>query len=499
MTLPPELAIPTRAELVEQYLQFRRVANPLIDVSEGGEPWIQANVQADIQLQIIAQARRVTQGAFPSTAVGTDIEFWGDIEGVEASPATGSLGFVKISASVGGGEIQEGTFLTVKGQTNGPRFVSQVTSRYFDGEYVAISSWDTGRETNLPAGTRLQWENPPAGIGPLAIVVDQDGEGLSGGRDAASPAEHQAAILDKLANPPGAENDAHYRSEARKLGVPVQQAFTYPAILGAGTMGVTFAVYPTRRGGSRAPTGQQLRRVGAGLEYAFGADDSVLMTAWVDYPVTVAYKIDWQAGGGGWASAAPWPRFYEGSQGIVVKSATDALNFSVGAIAGSYSGITAPSAGKRIALFDKTTSTFVQKRILSVSGSGPWDITIDTTNRVSDENYVPFVGQRISPWSDSLQAVADSVLGVFDQLGPGELIAINPLDGNRRKRTPFAPANWPYRLTEDALEAAVSTSRVPQVFDHSVVLGAGATAPNGAPGVAAYVVALGDLVVHPKT
>jgi hypothetical protein len=279
----------------------------------------------------------------------------------------------------------------------------------------------------------------------------------------------------------------------------VQQAFTYPAIIGAGSIGIVFTVFPTRRGGSRIPTGAQMRRIGAGLEYAFGADDSVLMTALVEYPVTVAYKIDWAQGAGGWASTAPWPRFYEGSAPIVIKAVTDALTFSVGTMASGYGGIVAPSVGKRIALFDRVNGRFIQKRISTVSGSGPWDITIDTTNRVSDENYTPVAGQRVSPWSDSLQAVADSLAGVFDGLGPGELVYPNPLEGTRRIRTPFAPAQWPYRLTEDALEAAVSTSRISQVFDHAVVLGAGTSPPVGTPGTVAYVVALGDLAVHPKT
>lgn len=499
MTLPPELQIPTRQALAERYLSFWRCENPDIDVSEGGEPYIASRVSADMHLPVVAQARRTTQGAFPTTALSEDVKFWGDIHGVDASPATGSLGLVKITASVGGGEIQEGHYLTIRGRTNGPRFQCRVSGTYFDGDYVAITSADAGRETNLAPGTVLEWQNPPAGIGPRCTVVDQDGEGLTGGRDAATPEEHKAAILDKLRDPPGAENDAHYRQEARKLGVPVQQAFAYPAVLGPGTIGIALCVFPTRRGGSRIPTGQQLRRVGEGLEYAFGADDSVLMTTLVAQPTVVGFQIDWVAGAGGWASASPWPRYAAGGFAIVVKSVTDALNFEVGTIGGNYSGVTAPSAGKRIALFDAANCRFVEKRIASVSGSGPWDVVIDTTNRVSDENYTPVNGQRISPWSDSLNSVVDGVIMVFDSIGPGEVVGAAPVDGTRRLRTPFAPAQWPYRLTQDALEGAVSPARITQVFDRQLVLGDAATPAIGTPGVIAYLLTLGDLACYPKT
>jgi len=499
MTVPPELIIPTRQELISRHLQFRRIANPAIDVSEGGEPWIDACVAADIQLQVIAQARRITQAAFPSTALSSDVAFWGEITGVTAPEATGSLGLVRISASVGGGEIQEGTFLTIRGLSNGPRFQARITGRYYDNEAVPIVSYDTGRETNLPPDTILEWVNPPSGIGPRAVVINQDGEGLTGGRDAATPAEHQAAILDKLRDPPGAENDAHYRQEARKQGVPVQQAFSYPAVLGPGTTGITVTVFPQRKGGNRVPTGQQLRRIGEGLEYAFGADDSILMTTLVAQPSTVAYQVDWSAGASGWASASPWPRYYAGNSNVVIKTVASALAFQVGAYGNNYTGLPAPSAGKRIALFDAANARFVEKRILTVTGSGPWDLTIDTTNRVSDESYTPVVGQRVSPWSDSLVALVDAVIPVFEGLGPGEVIFGTPLDGTRRKRTPFAPALWPYRLTQEALESAVSTARVPQLFDRQLVMGDGTTATTGTPGVVAYLVTLGDLAVYPKS
>ncbi len=495
-----ELQIPTRRQLVERHLQFRKIWNPKIDTSEGGEPHTDALVAADTSLPLVAHARRVTQSAFPTTAPPEDVAYWGDVHGVDPSEATGAIGLVRITASVGGGELQAGDALTIRGRSNGPRFVCQVGGRYYDNGVVPVVALDTGVETNLPPGTVLEWFQSPPGIGPRAVVVDQDGEGLTGGRDASSPEEHKEAILGKLRDPPGAENDAHYRAEARRAGVPVVQAFSYPAILGPGTTALALLVFPNRRGGSRAPTGQQLTRVGEHLDSAFGADDSVLMSHVFQIRTTIAFQVDWAKNASGWADPAPWPTYAAaGGKAIAITAVTDALTFSVGTQNGSYSGVTAPSAGKRIALYDIDNSRFVEKRIATVTGSGPWVLTIDTTNNASDEDYTPVVGQRVSPWSSSLGRIADATIDAFEQLGPGEQLTKNQADENRRRRQPPAPARWPYRITQDLLEGAVSPARIGVVSDRALVEGDGAEPLVGLPGQYSYILVLGDLAVFPKT
>jgi len=495
-----KLPIPSRQKLIEKHLQYRDAWNPGIDTSEGGEPYLDAIVAADTHIPLVAHSRRITQAAFPSTAISDDVAFWGDIHGVDPSPATGALGLVRITASVGGAEILEGTALTVKGRTNGPRFLVQVTSRYFDGSAVPIVSLDTGPETNLEPGTVLQWAQSPPGVGPTAVVIDQDGEGLVGGRAAATPEEHKAAILDKLRDPSGAENDAHYRAEARKAGVPVLQAFSYPALFGPGTTGLAFLVFPTKRGGSRSPTSQQIQRVGDHLDNAFGADDSILMCLLNEEPATVAFKIDWARGASGWSNPAPWPEYgAAGSAAIIVGAVTDALTFTLRTANNSYSGITAPTAGKQLAFYDTSKAQFVQKRIGTVTGSGPWQITVDTTNSASDEEYAPKLGQRVSPWSESLSLIADGVVEAFSKLGPGEMLPAVRLDERRRYRNPQPPAQWPYRLTQDLLEGSVSPSKIGAVFDRSLVEGDGREPLVGLPGSYVNILTLGDLGVFPKS
>lgn len=493
-----ELPIPNRRELVEQHLRYRDAWNPGIDRSEGGEPYIDAVVAADTQVPLAAHARRIGKAAFPTTALAEDVPFWGDIEGVEEQGATGSVGLVRITASVGGGEIPKGSALTIKGRTNGPRFECLITGRYFDSGAVPIGSLDLGPETNLEPGTVLEWFQPPSGIGPTATVIDQDGEGLTGGRAAANAEEHREAILDKRRDPPGGGNDAEYRYQARKAGVPVRQAFSYPAIMGPGTTSLALVLYPPRPGGTRAPTSQQLTRVGEFLDTRFGADDSLLMALTLEQDTTVAFRIDW-AGINGWVNSAPWPSYgAAGDTAIVVSSVTSATAFSVGTDGGGYSGVTAPTVGKSIGLYDASRVRFVEKRIATVTGSGPWALTIETANNASDQDYTPVVGQRVSPWSKSLDLIAESTVSAFDQLGPGEMVQTPQPDGRRRYRQPAAPARWPYRLTQDLLEGSVSPARIGVVADRELVEGDGESAPVGLAGQYVYLLRLGDLAVFPK-
>jgi uncharacterized phage protein gp47/JayE len=496
--LPAEFQLPTREELARRHRQLQKIRNPAIDVSEGTEPHNRSLVAADDKLSLIAGARRISNNAVVSDATGSAVARWGEIEGVEPGEATGSAGVVKIVASVGGGTILQGDILKIKNNQGGPRFQCSITAQYKDGALVPINAIDTGRETNVSPGTVMVWEESRPGIGPEATVQDQgEGVGLAGGRDTPTVEEHQAAIIEKKQNPPAAGNDADWQKAARDTpGVPVQQAFTYPAIKGPGTISLVFTVSPERIGGSRAPSSEQINLVRSNLLNRFGADDGALIGSIVEDPTTVVYGVTWSAAPG-WLDAAPWPAYAPTASGAVVVSAvTDALNFTLRTDDDQYSGVTAPAAGKTIAFYNPTTTKFSFKRIQSVTGTGPWAIVVDASNLASDESYAPVVGQRVSPYSQSLDAVASNVVELFSSLGPGEQTSLLPDDGIRKRRSPKAPASWPYTLTQRDAENAVSTA---QVFDRELLEGDGATPAVGTPGVVSHMLSLGDLAFFPKT
>lgn len=498
--VPPRFEIPTRNELVEAHKKFRRMRNPTIDTSDGGEPDIDARVTADSLLPQAAHARKIADCALVSTAYGDAIATWGAIHGVEPGLPAGATGFVRISASVGGTLIQEGDALYEKNQGTGPRYECSITSRYFNGGAVPIRAVDTGFVTNKPPGTVLVWAGNVPGLHPQCTVIEQeDGSGLSGGRPAASSAEHQQAILDKLRDPPGASNAAHYRFEAKRAGVAVAQAFSYSAIRGPGTIGIAFLVPPASPVETMSPQEDQMRIVGQHIESLFGADDGVLMMVVENELVTIAYKIKWRPSGVGWYDAQPWPEYVEAGSGAhVIDSVVSATEFGIRTDDDSYSGVPDPAVGSTIALYDATTGRFSRKRIGSIAGSGPWTITADTTNGASDEDYVPVEGQRVSPWSTNLDAISAVVIETFKGLGPGEIFSMPQADGYRRARVPNAPEEWPHSLTEELLESPINSANIPQVFDRQLMEGAGSSPSLGTLGVLVNRLRLGDLAIFNK-
>lgn len=160
--------------------------------------------------------------------------------------------------------------------------------------------------------------------------------------------------------------------------------------------------------------------------------------------------------------------------------------------AGGYSGITAPSAGTSIAFYDNSLRTFAKKKLLTVTGSGPWVCVVDTSLGVSNETYEPYAGQGCSPWSDSLSLVADGINAAYDKLGPGEQTATIPEDGARMQRVPFAPAAWPHVITDRMLENALD---IPEILDRSVGEYVPTTSATGVPGLLSTLLLLDELTV----
>jgi hypothetical protein len=171
---------------------------------------------------------------------------------------------------------------------------------------------------------------------------------------------------------------------------------------------------------------------------------------------------------------------------------TDAYHVTVGTQSGTYGA--SPAPGQTIGLWDQTGQAFAKKRILTVTGSGPWTLAFDATNTASDA-LVPTVGQKCMPWSPSLATIGPAVLAHFDGLGPGEQTATTLDAGQRQKRNPAPPRVWPSVLN-NRLTGAVQS--VTAVDDAAVVAPALPHAtPVGTPGVLSRLLTLSDLAVFP--
>lgn len=501
-TLPGEITIPTRDEERARWLRNYRIRNPKADTREGSNAYVDASVAADSMVPLYAKASIINKNSVLEDARGDALRKWGEREGVdgpnEAFPASG---YVRMSTSAGGTTIQAGDQLIW--EAGAIKFEALETRFYQDGASCSIIGVSTGPSTNLPPGTQLKWVSPRPGSAPTVTVVEQaDGSGLSGGREAESDAEYLERILFAKANPAASGNDAEIQLAAEKTpSVAVQKAFTYPAILGSATTCVVFTMRPEKSGGSRVPNGAQVSLVEAHVEPQFPADDGLIHGFLTNEDASVVFGIRWRENSQGWEDANPWPQYREeapssGAGAVVVASVSSATSFVLATANGVYTGIAAPIAGQNIAFWNLADFAFRKKRIAAVSGSGPWTITVDTTNDVSDTSFTPAVSQRAMPWSDRLDELATGVRRHFDTLGPGEMVSTFFDAGRRQRRQPRPfTGQWPSGLTTRGLVDAV---KFDAVEDAEPLEGPGTSPTAGTPGASANILKLNALAFFPE-
>lgn len=497
--LPQVLPEPDRDDLRAHFLRdVSFYSDGAQDISEGGQPWIDASVLADQLVPAHVRIKQSGDNLVLTKATGDAAEAWAEASGLTGrQAAVGASGLVEIEASAGGTHLFEGDEL--KYTTANLRFEVAVEGVYADGELVAVRGIDTGPGTNLDPGTVLTWTSPRPGCGSTATVwEDSDGEGLSGGRLEETDDEVIDRVIEAKRNPPASGNDAHYQALVKATpGLAVQQAFTHPAILGPGTVAIVFTLSPSEPGGDRLPNAAQMAQAQAWLESQVPHDDQFFICDLLGNDVHLALEVAWQTGADGWADAVPWPPYYAGTAAITVDSVTSAVAFVLERASGSYSGVAQPQAGQTIGFFDEDERAFVPKRIASVTGTGPWTIAIEATNDVSDLTYVPTVGEKAMPWSESLELILPPLLAHFDTLGPGEQVNSFFDAGSRQRRTPQPPKSWPSSVGARVINGvqdldAVADAELQEPTTPLVAL-------TGQPGVESYLHQLGHVAVYALT
>jgi uncharacterized phage protein gp47/JayE len=499
--LPDGLAVFTRDEWIEKYKRSYRLRDPGADMRDGTQPANDAAAIAD-QLQILSQsARQIAQSIPLSTQTLAQLQETAAELGVPSQvPALGAAGYVTIDAPTGT-TIYSGDELRDEGGT-GFTFQCITTDTYTTSRPVPVAAIDVGPATNLEPGTSLQWSAPRPGCSSLCSVLAQpDGSGLSGGRDEESRDEFAQRISDALANPAVAGNDAAYQRavESAKLhGVPVEKCFTTPCCIGPGTTGIAFTLKPAHLGADRIPNPVLSATVRGAVEGQFPGDDGYCEVMLVSQPTDIVLDVSWADGAKSWVDTVTWPPRYDplsASGPIAVSVATSSPNnFTLACLNGDYTGVPQPSIGQQIAFLNRSTGKFSRKKIASFTGTGPWDITVDTTNGASDTSYNVAVGQRCCPWSDSLDLLVPPVLKYFGTLGPGEQQATFFDPGVRQRRNPASPKYWPSvignRLAGDILKESF-------IQDAVIREGLGTTTTIGVPGAIAYLIDLRFITAFP--
>lgn len=500
--LPGKVLVATREELVERWKRSHRTRVPGADTGPGTQPDVDARSLVDIVLPVLAAAKMSGRNAVLEEARGKAADQWGEREGVGARrDAIGATGYVRMRTSTGGTTIQVGQELTH--EPTGLRFEALETRNFVTGDNCAIIGKDTGPETNLAAGLELKWTSPPSGCGATAVIVQQsDGSGLSGGRLRESDEEYVDRIGEEKRTRAASGNDADYQIKAQQTPtVPVQKAFSYPGITGPGTICIVFTLSPLTPGGSRIPNPAQIGLVEAHVEGQMPADDGSFFGALLNQDADVVFDVTWNESAAGWEDTIQWPPYYApaGSPSAVIVDGSltpTATTFKLKTATSDYTSVKQPQVGQTIAFYEQAKGKFRRKRIGTIAGTGPWTVTCDVTNNVSDTSYIPIAAQRAMPWSDSLDSLLPGLFAYFDTLGPGEQVATFYDEGRRQKRIPRPPRYWPAQLTSKALTDAVATEDVDDVH---VREGDNQVPTVGTPGVLSYILKLRYVAFFPES
>lgn len=493
--LPDKLTVPTRADLVAKFLGDLRFRAPQTAMADGELANIDAAVCADMVLPLFGEAVRQAEGVGLDALSGASLEQRAIDDGLPGRlAAAGASGYVIADVSTSGAWASVGQ--TCKHPQTGARYRVLAAALYMPGDPVPVVGVTTGPATNQAAGTVLQWESPPPGWGATAVVWEQSsGDGLTGGRDEEQDEEIRARIRSSNAYPAASANDSAYqRAVTETPGVPVQAAFTYPALQGPGSGAIVFLVRPSTAGASRAPNGTQIALVRGYVNGQMPRDDGPSYCTITEVPTAAVLRVRWTQGVAAYKDAVPWPPYDVQFYAVDYASGTcTPTSFYIKTSAGAP---VTPTVGQTIAFWNATTRKFVRKVIGAVSGANPWLITVDTSNGLSDTGYLPFDAQPAGPWSDSLQSVADTIVAYFDTLGPGEQTA-SPYydDGWRQRRNPPPPLSWPSTITSKMTREAED---LPQLDSLSVILPAlPYDTPVGTLGVTSKLLTLGTIIILP--
>lgn len=462
--LPDGFTVPTRGEIRDRFQKDYLLRQPGAPTGEGSQAFIDGSVIADALMPLYANAVSIGRGANLDDMTRAQLKAECVALGIpEELPESAGTGFVIITASAGGVFIDTGR--EIKDENRNLRFHCAVADTYYDGKAVPIIGTDTGPATNIPAGTKLKWSSPPAGLGSIATVqADANGDGFTGGRAVETDDGIKQRIKTTRAEPPAGGNVAQIRKLVKdagaQLGIAVQEVFVYPAITGAGHYAYVFTLRPGSTGTTRCPDAVQIAAVRAFVHRALPEDDGIFAAEVIEEEVTAQLGVRWASTASGWVDAAPWPAF---ADAYYVSTATSATSFIVTSALGASA--TVPQVGQTIAFYDRDNGKFARKRILTatVGAPGVYTIEVDTTNNASDVNYAPAVNEQLCPYSPSLDLLIEPLLAECDTLGPGEQVDTLFDEGYRQRRIPENPVEWPSELRHVSLDKVDNLAQIHDV------------------------------------
>jgi hypothetical protein len=417
-------------------LEMRNVGitDPEASVAPGSDNHIWATGQANAGMLQYAAIGDIRAAITPLTALGNDLERFRLALKLPVVQASGASGKLTVTVN-GGGSIsiaQRQQFILPNG-LRGQAAHSHVGVT--DGSDVDVSMIDTGDATNASAGTRVRWINPPFNLATDARVSIN--RPLTGGYDAETDPRKRERVLNRLGNSPGGGNFGQLRELAFNALASLKGADVYPAL--GGPASVKLAINKPfdrkRNDFSRAMASSAVDYVRSKIQETVSESVDLVVNSVADQAADFAIWLTIPSSslsggnGTGWLDANPWPP--HPASRVTVTAITDSRHITIDAATA-----VAPTDGvTRIAWWSQQDMRFRVGLITAHSGSsGAWVLTLQDP-LVDSTNATVAFGDYISPAAENLDGYAETLLNLFEELGPGE----NTADPNRLPRAQRNP------------------------------------------------------------
>lgn len=407
-------------------------------------------------------------------------------------PAAGGIG--KVTAVAPAGTIWNGS-TTIPDPAarqardpDGKRYQVYITEVTPAGGTVELTmrGIDGGDASNLDAGTPLTWINAPVGADPEAVVsVD-----FEGGVNAETDEEFATRVEDAMHYRSGAGNQAQFRAWARSASAAVDLAFVYACGLHAGSVVVCITQKRTGPGPlAKIPTLATLTDVTAYLtppsSPVVPGNVHVLVVGPSQSASDLSLRFALTRGAaGGWRDIRPWPSCSASMPQALIDTVSDQTHFQILTdVAPQFSlpasGLTAPS----MMVWDETSSRFFELNVQSVSLAAPdtYAVVLNAEPEVTLSSGMP-----VSPMTDRMTAIAESLEQYIDSLGPGELVdLLTDERGHRAYRFPRptqeAPSKLNFRLISTILEDLGGAAGDGEIFNATTESPPVPTSPSDGP------------------
>jgi uncharacterized phage protein gp47/JayE len=402
------ITVPTRDDVLAEYLAALKVARPQTDTSKGSPEWARANALVELVYGLHWQVRTAQRSIWPTEDTPTeDLERHAELrvgQRIVASKASGTDA-LRVTGTLAGAAVTTGDTLA---HSDGTRFqVAETVTVGAGTADVSIEAITAGIVGNKVSGDALTFETPPANINAAASLVVT----LSGGYDQETDAELLERVQDAFRNPPAGGRFSDYRQWARDIP-GVGGAYCYGpssyALTGRRGVGIVdVAVVAQGTGAARFPSAALVQLVQDALDEQRPVHakpglallpSAVSQALDVQVDVRPGFEFDWDVAGAG-----------------VVSSYTSLVITWTGAIPEDLRAAVDAGAPARIVCAGQVFT------VTAYDNAGPYTTTIAETPVTAPASSMPiYPGGPVS--ADAIQALKD----YMDSLGPARPAYADP-------------------------------------------------------------------------